>query len=79
MDGDAVWAAAGPNALKYIRGKEVPFVRVLMYFWDLMKPGPPSGESSGNCSVIHYDFWITTPRFDGRWKSHAAMGYKGRR
>ncbi|KAG5730582.1 hypothetical protein E4T56_gene21024, partial [Termitomyces sp. T112] len=23
MDGDAVWAAAGPHALKYIRGKEV--------------------------------------------------------
>ncbi|KAG6836788.1 hypothetical protein H0H93_003209 [Arthromyces matolae] len=23
MDGDAVWAAAGPNVLKYIRGKEV--------------------------------------------------------
>jgi hypothetical protein len=23
MDGDAVWAAAGPHVLKYLRGKEV--------------------------------------------------------
>lgn len=23
MDGDAVWVASGPNAIKYARGKEV--------------------------------------------------------
>lgn len=23
MEGDAVWAASGPNVIKYIRGKEV--------------------------------------------------------
>lgn len=23
MDGDAVWVSAGPNAIKYLRGKEV--------------------------------------------------------
>lgn len=26
MDGDAVWAAAGPYVIKYIRGKEVGLV-----------------------------------------------------
>ena len=30
MDGDAVWAVAGPHAIKYIRGKEVRYLTVLL-------------------------------------------------
>jgi hypothetical protein len=31
MDGNAVWASAGPHAIKYMRGKEVRFVCMLVY------------------------------------------------
>lgn len=32
MDGDAVWAAAGPRVLKYVRGKEVDLSLLLNGF-----------------------------------------------
>jgi U3 small nucleolar RNA-associated protein 21 len=30
MDGDAVWAASGPNVIKYLRGKEVLYFTAIL-------------------------------------------------
>ena len=79
MDGDAVWAASGPNAIKYVRGKEVR-ARMLGFqletngFQGLSLFGPSWGTSR-----IPSDIRATIARSHRGWTTASCVGYSGRR
>ncbi len=75
MDGDAVWAASGIYAIKYLRGKEVSEHLKKIGRFSVYLLGTTRLESSRYQSLVYNDLWCTITGFGRKRRTLAFLEY----